>query len=354
MAETSQNGVGQTSENAEEILADIEYTGRKHSSNAALTIGLIAAAWSLFQLWIASPIPFLINFGIVDGPPARGIHLAFGLLLVFLVFPRSRKSAMGKIPVVDLVLAIAGAYCAAYIFLDWDGISERSGILKSIDLPLIGTIPFEAILGWCGILLLLEATRRSIGWPLVCVASLFIVYSIFGQSMPDIISHRGVSLARLAGYHWLTGEAIFGIPIDVTTSFVFLFVLFGAILDKAGAGKYFLDLAFSMVGKYRGGPAKASILASGMTGLISGSSIANTVTTGTFTIPVMIRIGIPAVKAGAIEVAASVNGQIMPPIMGAAAFIIAELVGISYFDVIVAAFIPAIICYIALLYISHL
>ncbi|MCG8507694.1 MAG: TRAP transporter large permease subunit, partial [Rhodospirillales bacterium] len=316
MAEASQNRVVQTSENLDAKLADIEYTGRKHSSRAALIIGLIAAAWSLFQLWHASPFPFWINFGIVDGAPARGIHLAFGLLLVFLVFPRSRKSAMGKIPVLDLIFAVVGCYCAAYIFLDWDGISTRAGMLRSIDLPLIGTIPFEVILGWCGILLLLEATRRSIGWPLVCVASIFIIYSIFGQSMPDLISHRGVSPSRLAGYQWLTGEAIFGIPIDVTTSFVFLFVLFGATLDKAGAGKYFLDLAFSMVGRFRGGPAKASILASGMTGLISGSSIANTVTTGTFTIPVMKRIGMPATKAGAIEVAASVNGQIMPPIMG--------------------------------------
>ena len=172
--------------------------------------------------------------------------------------------------------------------------------------------------------------------------------------MPEIVSHKGVSLERLIGYHWLGGEAIFGIPIDVSVSFVFLFVLFGALLDKAGAGQYFLDLSFALVGRYRGGPAKAAILASGMTGMISGSSIANVVTTGTFTIPVMRRIGMPAVKAGAIEVAASTNGQIMPPIMGAAAFIIAEFIGISYFDVIVAAALPAAISYMALFYISHL
>ena len=172
--------------------------------------------------------------------------------------------------------------------------------------------------------------------------------------MPDIISHKGVSLNRLIGYQWLSGEAIFGIPIDVSVSFVYLFVLFGAILDKAGAGQYFLNLAFAMVGRFRGGPAKAAILASGMTGLISGSSIANVVTTGTFTIPVMKRLGMPATKAGAIEVAASTNGQMMPPIMGAAAFIMAEFIGISYFDVIVAAAIPALLAYTALFYISHL
>ena len=172
--------------------------------------------------------------------------------------------------------------------------------------------------------------------------------------MQDILAHKGVSLKRLIGYQWLGGEAIFGIPVDVSVSFVFLFVLFGSLLDKAGAGRYFLDLAFAMVGKYRGGPAKAAILASGMTGAISGSSIANVVTTGTFTIPVMKRTGLPAVKAGAIEVAASTNGQLMPPIMGAAAFIIAEFIGISYFDVVVAAIIPALTSYIALFYISHL
>lgn len=354
MAETVTPAAESVPKDLQDTLEDIEYSGRKHQPRVAVVVGFIAALWSFFQLWIASPLPFLVNFGIVDGAQARGIHLAFGLLLAYLVFPGSRKRATNRIPILDLIFAIIASLCAAYIFLGWDGISERDGRLLAFDLPLIGTFPFEVILGWCGILFLLEATRRSIGWPLVIVASLFIVYSIFGQSMPDIISHRGVSLSRLAGYQWLTGEAIFGIPIDVTTSFVFLFVLFGAMLDKAGAGKYFLDLAFAMVGRYRGGPAKASILASGMTGLISGSSIANTVTTGTFTIPVMKRIGMPAVKAGAIEVAASVNGQLMPPIMGAAAFIIAELVGITYFEVIKAAFIPAIICYIALLYISHL
>ena len=172
--------------------------------------------------------------------------------------------------------------------------------------------------------------------------------------MPYLISHQGLSITRLVGYHWFGGEAIFGIPISVSVSFIFLFVLFGAILDAAGGGRYFINLAFALVGKMRGGPAKAAILASGLTGLISGSSVANTVTTGTFTIPIMKKSGLPAVKAGAVEVAASVNGQIMPPIMGAAAFVMAELLGISYFTVITHALLPAFICYIALFYISHL
>ncbi|MBE0533635.1 MAG: TRAP transporter permease [Rhodospirillales bacterium] len=345
-------------EDLQEALKDIEYAGRKHDPRTAMFIGIIAALWSFYQLWIASPLPFIFNFGIITDVPARAVHLAFGLFLVFLVFPGSRKRASsGRIPWRDRVLAVLACSCAMYLFLAWDDMARRPGVLLDIPVSLAGysfELPFEVLLGWAGILLLLEATRRSIGWPLVIVAGLFLIYSVFGQSMPDLISHRGVSLSRLPGYQWLTGEAVFGIPIDVTTSFVFLFVLFGAILDKAGAGQYFLNLAFAMVGRYRGGPVKAAILASGMTGLISGSSVANVVTTGTFTIPVMKRSGMPAVKAGAIEVAASVNGQIMPPVMGAAAFIIAEFIGVTYFEVVKAAFIPAFIIYIALLYISHL
>jgi TRAP transporter 4TM/12TM fusion protein len=240
-----------------------------------------------------------------------------------------------------------------YIFFDYEGLVYRQGILAKIEFGSF-VIPYELIIGALGIILLLEATRRAIGIPLVAIALIFILFSIFGQSMPYLISHQGLSITRLVGYHWFGGEAIFGIPISVSVSFIFLFVLFGAILDTAGGGKYFINLAFALVGKMRGGPAKAAILASGLTGLISGSSVANTVTTGTFTIPIMKKSGLTAVKAGAIEVAASVNGQIMPPIMGAAAFVMAELLGISYFTVITHAFLPAVISYIALFYISHL
>ena len=333
--------------------ADIEYTGRKHGPRMAVLIGIIAFVWSLFQLWIASPFPYLANFGIIFGVEARSIHLAFGLVLCFLMFPATKGLTERRLGFVDIALVVVACYAALYIYIAHAGLVERRGIPLTIDLMGMN-FPFETMLGGIGILLLLEATRRAIGLPLVIVAAVFLVYSIFGQSMPEIISHRGVSLNRLIGYQWLGGEAIFGIPIDVSVSFVFLFVLFGALLEKAGAGRYFLDLAFSMVGRFRGGPAKAAILASGMTGAISGSSIANVVTTGTFTIPVMVKTGYPAIKAGAIEVAASTNGQIMPPIMGAAAFVMAEFLGISYFDVITAAFIPAVVSYIALFYISHL
>jgi len=319
----------------------------------AWLVTLVALSWCLFQLWIASPLPFIFGWGILIDVPKRAVHLCFALLLAYLLFGARNNVSNDRVPLLDLFLGFLAVGCTLYIPFFYRALVERQGIL--LDIPLTGVnLPVEALIGGCGILLLLEATRRSLGLPLVIVASIFLVYSIFGQSMPELISHKGMSLERLIGYHWLGGEAIFGIPLDVSVSFVFLFVLFGALLERAGAGKYFLDLAFAMVGRYRGGPAKAAILASGMTGAISGSSIANVVTTGTFTIPVMRKIGLPAVKAGAIEVAASTNGQLMPPIMGAAAFIMAEYIGIGYFAVVKAAIIPALISYLALLYISHL
>ena len=316
-------------------------------------VGILAISWSLFQLWYASPLPFILDFGKFIDVPARAIHLAFGMGLCFLAYPALKIKRNSSISNLDFILAFISILATSYLVIEYEDLVYRQGILATINL--FGfKIPYELILGGLGILILLEATRRAIGIPLVVIALLFLLFSIFGQKMPDLISHQGLSITRLVGYHWFGGEAIFGIPISVSVSFIFLFVLFGATLDAAGGGKYFLNLAFALVGKMRGGPAKAAILASGLTGLISGSSVANTVTTGTFTIPIMKRTGLTPTKAGAIEVAASVNGQIMPPIMGAAAFVMAELLGISYFTVITHAFLPAIISYIALFYISHL
>jgi TRAP transporter 4TM/12TM fusion protein len=313
----------------------------------------IAICWTLFQLWYASPLPFILNFGIFIDLPARAIHLAFALVLCFLIYPSNKSKTDQPIRIYDYIFIGLSILATFYIVIDYEGLVNRQGILANINL--FGfQVPYEVILGAVGMILLLEATRRAIGLPLVCIAVLFIIFSLFGQQMPDLIAHAGLSITRLVGYHWLSGEAIFGIPISVSVSFIFLFVLFGSILDAAGGGKYFLNLAFALVGKMRGGPAKAAILASGLTGMISGSSVANTVTTGTFTIPIMKKTGLPAVKAGAIEVAASVNGQIMPPIMGAAAFVMAELLGIPYLTVVTHAFLPAVISYIALFYISHI
>ena len=314
-------------------------------------VASIAIIWSLFQLWYASPFSFIFNFGMFKGLPARAIHLGFALTLVFLIYPISKGK---KISIFDILISFIGAFSCFYIYFFYDQLVDRGGVLLNILIGDSFELPIELIIGSLGILILLEATRRAIGLPLVIIAICFLLFSYFGRYAPEIISHGGLSLNRLVGFQWLDQEAIFGIPIGVSVDFIFLFVLFGALLETAGGGKYFLDLAFAMVGKMRGGPAKAAILGSGMTGLISGSSIANTVTTGTFTIPIMKKTGFSKEKAGAIEVSSSVNGQIMPPVMGAAAFVMASFIGVTYFEVVKHAFLPAIISYIALFYISHL
>jgi TRAP transporter 4TM/12TM fusion protein len=314
-------------------------------------VAAIAITWSLFQLWYASPFPFIFNIGMFKGLPARAIHLGFALLLAFLIFPISRGK---KISAFDVFISIVASFCCLYIYFFYDQLIDRGGVLLNITLGKNINVPIELIIGTIGILILLEATRRVIGKPLAIIAIVFLLFSYFGQYAPDIISHGGLSLKRLVGFQWFDQEAIFGIPIGVSVDFIFLFVLFGALLETAGGGKYFLDLAFAMVGKMRGGPAKAAILGSGMTGMISGSSVANTVTTGTFTIPIMKKTGFSKEKAGAIEVSSSVNGQIMPPVMGAAAFVMASFIGVTYFEVVKHAFLPAVISYIALFYISHL
>jgi len=293
----------------------------------------------------------MFNIGMFKGFPARAIHLGFALTLAFLIYPISKRK---KISIFDVLISFIAAFCCLYIYFFYDQLVDRGGILLSITIWEKFNLPVELIIGSCGIFILIEATRRVFGLPLVIIAVCFLLFSYFGRYAPEVISHGGLSLNRLIGFQWLDQEAIFGIPIGVSVDFIFLFVLFGALLETAGGGKYFLDLAFAMVGKMRGGPAKAAILGSGMTGLISGSSIANTVTTGTFTIPIMKKTGFSKEKAGAIEVSSSVNGQLMPPVMGAAAFVMASFLGVTYFEVVKHAFLPAIISYVALFYISHL
>ena len=314
-------------------------------------VASIAIIWSLFQLWYASPFPFMFNIGMFKGLPARAIHLGFALTLAFLIHPIYKGK---KISIFDVLISFVGAFSCLYIYFFYDQLVDRGGVLLNITIGENFIIPIELIIGSCGILILLEATRRAIGLPLVIIAICFLLFSYYGRYAPEIISHGGLSLNRLVGFQWLDQEAIFGIPIGVSVDFIFLFVLFGGLLETAGGGKYFLNLAFAMVGKMRGGPAKAAILGSGMTGMISGSSVANTVTTGTFTIPIMKKTGFSKEKAGAIEVSSSVNGQIMPPVMGAAAFVMASFIGVTYFEVVKHAFLPAVISYIALFYISHL
>lgn len=310
-------------------------------------IPVIAAAWSIFQLSISS-------FILMESTLVRAIHLAFAICLVFLSHPLFKKPKKNRFlnyfakndrfTVIDIIVALAATVLALYIAIDYVGISGRQGMPIQRDL----------IFGFILVLLLLEAARRALGPALPIVAIVFILYSFFGPYMPSVLAFKGVSIKRFIGQITLSTEGIYGVPLDVSATIVFLFVLFGAMLDKAGAGKYFVDLAFSLLGRYKGGPAKAAVLASGLTGMVSGSSIANTVTTGTFTIPLMKSVGYPAHKAAAVEVACSTNGQLMPPIMGAAAFIIAEYCNLEYVEVIRAAFIPAVVSYIALMYITHL
>lgn len=253
-------------------------------------------------------------------------------------------SSKSSIPWFDILLAVTGTFAALYIVLDYEGIASRYGRPNGWDIAI----------GVYLLVVLLEATRRVLGPLLPFIALLFIGYGFLGPHMPGVLAFKGVSLSRFIGQMTMATEGVYGIPLMVSAEVVFLYVVFGALLDKAGAGRYFIELAMSVLGSYRGGPAKAAILGSGLTGTISGSSIANVVTTGTFTIPLMKKVGYPAKKAAAIEVAASTDGQLAPPIMGAAAFIIAEYVNVPYVDVIKAAIIPALASYGALFYIAHI
>ncbi|WP_018872695.1 TRAP transporter permease [Thioalkalivibrio sp. ALJ16] len=388
--------------NDEGTVEELE-TGGRHPGRATRSlIWLTAVTWSLFQIWIASPLADWIDFFVVSETEARSIHLAFAIFLGYLLFPALRPTARGKgwqytigilyaggglglialglwqflglerlaevylalgitlvavawpllrghdpihrVPLGDWVFAAVAAFSALHLYLFHEALAARPGAPTELDLIMAGI----------GLILLLEATRRVLGPALTIIAAIFLFYTFAGPIMPDLIAHRGASYPRAMAQQWLSNEGVFGIALGVSTSFVFLFVLFGALLERAGAGDYFIRVAFSLLGHLRGGPAKAAVMASGMTGVVSGSSIANVVTTGTFTVPLMKRVGFAPHKAGAVEVASSVNGQLMPPVMGAAAFLMVEYVGIPYVEVLKHAILPALIAYIALIYIVHL
>ena len=337
-------------EELQDLVASTDTGGRNPTNRSvALLISGLAFAWSLFQLWIAQPQLWFAQWvPALNSSQTRPVHLGFAILLAFLAYPAMKSSPRDRVPLADWGLALVGAGSAFYVFLFSRELAEtaRSGLPTST----------QIVIGSVGIVLLLEASRRALGPALTVVGAVFLAYAYMGQGwlIPDIIEHSGLSFTAIVNAQWLDTTGVFGIPLGVSTAFVFLFVLFGAILDKAGAGNYFIQLAFAGLGALRGGPAKAAVVGSAMTGLISGSSIANVVTTGTFTIPLMKKVGFSSEKAGAVEVASSVNGQIMPPVMGAAAFLMVEFVGISYVEVIKHAFIPAVISYIALVYIVHL
>ncbi|MEE8596667.1 MAG: TRAP transporter permease [bacterium] len=329
---------------AEELLREETGHIRNKKKIDRIIIGVVSIAWALFQL-------ALPRFIILDSITVRAIHLAFAIVLIFLTLPLAKRKGEIKflnsknyIPFLDYILAGIACIAVLYIVFDWTGISMRAGI------PNVHDIMMSILL----ILFVFEASRRVIGLPLVIIAILFTLYAFLGPYMPTIFALRGVSLEKYLSQVALSTEGIYGIPLDVSANTVFLFVLLGSMLERAGAVHFFNDLAISLLGKFKGGPAKAAVVASGLTGLVSGSSIANVVTTGTFTIPLMKKVGYPGKIAAATEVAASTNGQLMPPIMGAAAFIIAEYLSIPYLDVVKAAAIPAFVSYFALFYITHL
>ena len=321
-----------------------ETGSRKPKGWSHVLLIVVAISWALFQIWITSPLPFTLGVGVFNDTATRSLHLAFAIFLAYLGFPMLKSSPLDRIPLHDWLMALVAAFCACYLFIFQEELARRPGIPTRNDI----------IVACVGAALLLEATRRVMGLPMVLVAIVFLTYVFLGPYAPSIIAHRGASLSRAASQFWMTQEGVFGVPLGVSASFVFLYVLFGAMLENAGAGNYLTALSFALLGRLRGGPAKAAVVASGLNGLVSGSSIANVLTTGPVTILLMKKVGYSAEKAGAVEVAASSNGQIMPPVMGAAALLMAEYTNIPYSQLIKHAFIPAFLAYLSLLYIVHL
>lgn len=337
-------GPAVSAEKLDELVAKADLGGRRPSGATGMAIFWIAIAWSLFQLWYASPLPFVLGVWILNDTEARSIHLAFAIFLVFLAYPAHARSPRNRVPLLDWAFAALGAFAGGYLFLLYRELALRPGLPTALDLAAAAI----------GVLLVLEATRRSLGPWLAVIAALFLAYCLAGPYMPEAMSHKGVTLSRLASHMWLTTEGVFGVALGVSATFIFLYVLFGALLEKAGGGNWMMQVSFALLGHLKGGPAKVAVVSSGLNGVISGSSVSNVVTGGIFTIPMMKRTGLSGVKAGAIETASSINGQIMPPVMGAAAFLMVEYVGIPYVEIVKHAALPAIISYLALFYIVHL
>ena len=319
---------------------DTESNIRRPVGFIALIISIVAISMSLFHFYTG-------GFGLWLALKQRALHLAFTLALIFLLYPTTKKgigSDKSKVPLWDIVLAILGAITSLYLIIYYKELVFRAGLPSRIDL----------IMGGITILLVLEATRRAIGPELPIVVIVFLIYAYFGSHMPGFLAHRGYSLERIIEHLYMQTEGIYGIPLGVSSSFVFLFILFGSVLNKTGMGKFFIDLSMALAGHTTGGPAKVAVIASGFMGSINGSSVANVVTTGSFTIPLMKSIGYKKDFAGAVEAAASTGGQIMPPVMGAAAFVMSEFLEIPYIKIAAAAIIPAIIYYIAVITMVHL
>lgn len=328
----------------EQLVKEADLGGREPIGKVGAFLSLVAAAWSLFQVWYASPLPFVVGYGIFNDTEARAMHLAFAVFLAFAAFPAFKSSSRTVVPWADWVLSVIGAFCAAYLYLYYNELATRPGQPTTMDLTV----------GLIGVAIMLEATRRAMGMGMLITTGLFLVYIFAGPLMPEVIQHKGATIQRFVSHMWLTTEGVYGVALGVSVQFIFLFVLFGTLLDIAGAGNYMMQVSIALLGHLRGGPAKVAVVSSALNGMVSGSSVSNVVSGGIFTIPLMKRTGYSGVKAGAIEAASSINGQLMPPVMGAAAFLMVEYVGIPYAEICKHAALPAIISYIALFYIVHL
>ncbi|MGE5586111.1 MAG: TRAP transporter permease [Bacillota bacterium] len=315
---------------------DRESAYRRIPGAYSVVIGVIAIAFSLFQLYTAA-------FGVLPAQIQRAVHLGFGVLLAYLLYPASRRG-IHRLAWYDVVLAVVGAFVMSYLVWNFKALLVRAGAYTTLDI----------IIGAVGIVLVLEATRRVVGIPILVVVSCFLAYAHFGRYIPGFLGHRGASVERLVGHMFFTTEGMFGIPLGVSSTFIFLFILFGAFLEKTGIGQFFIDIANSIAGHAAGGPAKVAVITSALEGTVSGSSVANTVGSGSFTIPMMKRLGYRPEFAGAVEASASTGGQIMPPIMGAAAFLMAEFIGLPYLQVAKSAVIPAILYFTGVFIVVHL
>ena len=298
---------------------------------------IVAIALSLFHFYTS-------GFGLLLAIKQRAFHLALVLLLVYMLYPASGKSRKDSIPWYDFILGGIAAYVVLYHVIYFDYIVMRAGLPTTMDLTV----------GFLGIILLLEATRRVSNPILPCIAIFFLLYCYFGRSFPAMFAHRGFSIQRIINHMYMGTEGVFGIPLGVSSTFVFMFILFGSFLEQTGMGRFIIDLSMALAGGSTGGPAKVAVLSSGLMGSISGSSVANVCTTGMFTIPLMKSVGYKPYFAGAVEAVASTGGQIMPPVMGAAAFIMAEFLGVPYIHVALAAVVPALLYYFAVIVQVHL
>lgn len=316
---------------AEEVLQKFD----KESDKRELTgvwgkiISAICILFALFQLYTAT-------FGVLDAHLQRAIHLAFGFLLIFLLYPSRHSWSRSKMHPFDAFLALLSAGTAMYLVVNYQELVLRAGMNTETDF----------IVGLIGTIMVFEAARRVVGWPMIIVAFCFMLYAFLGPYVPGILAHRGVGVQEMFDHLFFTTEGIFGTPMGVSSTFIYLFILFGAYLETTGLGKFFIDIANAIAGWAAGGPAKVAVLSSGLMGTVSGSSVGNVAGTGAFTIPMMKKLGYRPAFAGAVEAAASTGGQLMPPVMGAAAFLMAEFVGVPYFDVVKAAVIPAMLYYI--------